>query len=142
TYTKLDTEGKPLWIRDVRGNRVMQYIFPFKPDVISEFEWDEAYSPCYDIAGNLLFQHSMDAGDRWMIMDSTGQPLYNWDSRGAIQHIEYDELRRPVTVDLKNESHSEPIIVSLIHYADNVDVMPFDESQRLNLRGNAYRTYD
>ena len=30
--------------------------------------------PCYDIAGNLLFQHSMDAGDRWMLMDAAGQP--------------------------------------------------------------------
>ena len=29
--------------------------------------------PCYDIAGNLLFQHSMDAGDRWMLMDAAGQ---------------------------------------------------------------------
>ena len=35
--------------------------------------------PCYDIAGNLLFQHSMDAGDRWMVLDAAGQPLLAWD---------------------------------------------------------------
>ena len=26
TFTKLDAEGKPLWIRDARGHLVMQYI--------------------------------------------------------------------------------------------------------------------
>jgi hypothetical protein len=30
TFTKLDAEGKPLWIRDARGNLVMQYISPPK----------------------------------------------------------------------------------------------------------------
>ena len=30
TFTKLDAEGKPLWIRDARGNLVMQYIAPLK----------------------------------------------------------------------------------------------------------------
>ena len=32
TFTKLDAEGKPLWIRDARGNLVMQYITPPKND--------------------------------------------------------------------------------------------------------------
>ena len=63
--------------------------------------------PCYDIAGNLLFQHSMDAGDRWMINDAAGQPFFAWDANdragddGALvleqrrYHTTYDELRRP-----------------------------------------------
>ena len=33
----------------------------------------------FDIAGNLLFQHSMDAGDRWMLPDATGKPMVTWD---------------------------------------------------------------
>ncbi|MEQ1531479.1 MAG: hypothetical protein ABL925_19360, partial [Methylococcales bacterium] len=32
TFTKLDAEGKPLWIRDARNNRVMQYISPPVPN--------------------------------------------------------------------------------------------------------------
>ena len=31
TFTKLDAEGKPLWIRDARKNLVMQYITPPVP---------------------------------------------------------------------------------------------------------------
>ena len=34
TFTKLDAEGKPLWIRDARGNLVMQYITPAKADAL------------------------------------------------------------------------------------------------------------
>ena len=30
TFTKLDAEGKALWVRDARGNLVMQYITPTK----------------------------------------------------------------------------------------------------------------
>ena len=94
TFTKLDAEGKPLWIRDARGNLVMQYLTPPVPnnqatDPVTDFV------PCYDIAGNLLFQHSMDAGDRWMLNDAAGQPLVGWDSRGFIRRMTYDALRRP-----------------------------------------------
>jgi len=82
TFTKLDAEGKPLWIRDARGNLVMQYITPVKAT-----RWvDEANEnipvrsvPCYDIAGNMLFQHSMDGGDRWMLFDAAGKGAFAWD---------------------------------------------------------------
>ena len=107
TFTRLDAEGKPLWIRDARGNLVMQYITPPVPnnqhsDPISGFV------PCYDIAGNLLFQHSMDAGDRWMLMDAAGKPMLAWDvnefqgvgsaarRQQRVFFTEYDALHRPV----------------------------------------------
>ena len=94
TFTKLDAEGKPLWIRDARGNLVMQYVTPHKPtrwaDAPDELPFTpaggapgslprRACKPCYDIAGNLLHQHSMDAGDRWMLMNAAGQPMLAWD---------------------------------------------------------------
>ena len=85
TFTRLDAEGKPLWIRDARGNLVMQYLSPPKPDrdeprIARDFgptgnpNKDIGLRvPAYDIAGNLLFQHSMDAGDRWMMNDAAGK---------------------------------------------------------------------
>src|SRR5262245_53912217 len=61
TFTRLDAEGKPLWIRDARGNLVMQYITPIKPtraaDELDQTKIEEMPAssvPCYDIAGNLL----------------------------------------------------------------------------------------
>ncbi|HRF40836.1 MAG TPA: hypothetical protein PK198_18725, partial [Saprospiraceae bacterium] len=61
TYTHLDTEGKALWIQDARGNIVMRYTLP----AAAEADPLQDFCPAYDLAGNLLYQHSMDAGDRW-----------------------------------------------------------------------------
>nr|WP_236038299.1 toxin TcdB middle/N-terminal domain-containing protein [Ktedonobacter robiniae] len=100
TFSKLDTEGKPLWVQDPRGNCVMQYVLPPLPDGVHPFNdasnlSAQGFAPCYDIAGNLLFQHSMDAGDRWMLNDAAGKPMFAWNSRGFITRMEYDVLHRP-----------------------------------------------
>ena len=96
TFTKLDAEGKPLWIRDARNNLVMQYITPAGAEQSTRRPSQHGFVPCYDIAGNLLFQHSMDAGDRWMLNDAAGKPMLAWDSRGHTFRTDYDELHRPV----------------------------------------------
>ena len=149
TYTKLDAEGKPLWIIDPRGNRVMQYIFPFKPGDTSESAWIENYSPCYDIAGNLLFQHSMDAGDRWMISDAAGKPFYSWDmnerqlednsflSEHRMYHAEYDVLHRPTALWLTINDSPKALIIDKTIYGESIS-----DAQLLNLRGQAYQHFD
>lgn len=118
TYTRLDAEGRPLWIRDSRGNLMMQYVRRDPPDpatglTINQVEPD-TFTPGYDLAGNLLFQHGMDAGDRGMLPDAAGKPLLAWDANdypgaaggagaggsGAVAEqrlfrTEYDALHRP-----------------------------------------------
>jgi RHS repeat-associated protein len=115
TFTKLDAEGKPLWIRDARGNLVMQYITPARPNNATGEDMPANAAPCYDIAGNLLFQHSMDAGDRWMLMDAAGKPMLAWDEykpkddeaivEKRLYATDYDQLHRPtaqwLTIDAK-----------------------------------------
>jgi hypothetical protein len=102
TFTKLDAEGKPLWICDALGNLVMQYITPPGRDHTPLYDavgrdYRPAYFlpgpsvPGYDIAGNLLFQHSMDAGDRRMLTDAAGQPLLALPGAPALPR----RLRRP-----------------------------------------------
>ncbi len=119
TFTKLDAEGKPLWICDARGNLVMQYITPAKPnhtplydgavaDHRPAYDMPANAVPCYDIAGNLLFQHSMDAGDRWMLKDAAGKPMLAWDfnertlddgSKRAERRLLRDAVRRTAPAD-------------------------------------------
>lgn len=48
TFTKLDAEGKPLWIRDARGNLVMQYIAPAKANNAASNAMPANAVPCYD----------------------------------------------------------------------------------------------
>src|SRR5204862_935009 len=104
TYTRLDAEGKPLWIRDARGNRVMRYTLPTQPTADPTLD----FYPTYDIAGNMLFQHSMDAGDRWMLPDAAGKPMFAWDfnqrqndsgvliDENRLFFTRYDVLHRPL----------------------------------------------
>jgi RHS repeat-associated protein len=107
TFTKLDAEGKPLWVRDARGNRVMQYITPPVPDNQSADPLS-GFAPCYDLAGNLLIQHSMDAGDRWMLNDAAGKPMLGWNSRGHAFRTEYDALHRPVSSFVAGTDPQDP----------------------------------
>ncbi|MFE6155821.1 SpvB/TcaC N-terminal domain-containing protein [Streptomyces sp. NPDC057889] len=101
TFTKLDAEGKPLWVQDARGNLVMQYVTPPLPGGTHPFDdaqnlTPQGFVPCYDIAGRLLFQRSPDAGDRWTLHNAAGHPLLTWSSRGFRSRMTYDALHRPV----------------------------------------------
>ncbi|MFQ8433765.1 SpvB/TcaC N-terminal domain-containing protein [Amaricoccus sp. W119] len=162
-FTKLDAEGKPLWIRDARGNLVMQYITPCKanndpgddiPYRLDPTTGGRVYSaPSYDIAGNLLFQHSMDAGDRWMLMDAAGKPMLAWDvnDRGpgsAAQprmfHTEYDELHRPISQWLKVGAEAAAL-VEAFDYCDTDQpdgAANLADAKERNLIGQAVRHWD
>ncbi|AOY57284.1 insecticidal toxin complex protein, TcdB family [Desulfococcus multivorans] len=153
TFTRLDAEGKPLWIRDARKNLVMQYITPTKPTRAAD-EPDPSKAenipagsvPCYDIAGNLLFQHSMDAGDRWMLNDAAGKPMLAWDNRGHTFRTDYDELHRPVGSFVKGADPLDPdriIQFEKVIYGDTSENgLTDDQKKQLNLRGKPYRHYD
>ena len=55
----------------------------------------------YDMLGTQVHQASMEAGERWMLNDVAGQPIYAWDSRGHQFRTTYDALRRPLDVLLR-----------------------------------------
>jgi RHS repeat-associated protein len=142
-FTKLDAEGKPLWIRDARKNLVMQYITPPVPD--NQLADPVAgFAPCYDIAGNLLFQHSMDAGSRWMLNDAAGKPMLAWDSRGHTFRTDYDPLHRPAgsfvkgadPLDANRDFQFEKMI-----YGDTPG-NGLTDAKALNLRGKPYQHHD
>jgi RHS repeat-associated protein len=148
TFTKFDAEGKPLWIRDARKNLVMQYITP--PAANNQATDPVDYSPCYDIAGNLLFQHSMDAGDRWTLNDAAGKPILAWDNRGHMVRTEYDQLHRPVASFVKG---ADPLDANRVIQFEKViygdtrrnglpDTPEKDQTRNLNLRGKPYQHYD
>ncbi len=158
TFTKLDAEGKPLWICDARGNLVMQYISPPGANHSALYDspsgWHSAYdrlantAPCYDIAGNLLFQHSMDAGDSWMISDSAGKPMLAWDAndkgletpvQDRLFRTEYDALHRPTKQWLKLDDTAAALIESF-DYCDTASpngATDLADAQTRNLIGQA-----
>jgi RHS repeat-associated protein len=148
TFTKLDAEGKPLWIRDARGNLVMQYITP--PVANNAGDPAGGFAPCYDIAHNLLFQHSMDAGDRWTLADAAGKPMLAWDfnelqsragpvNEDRLYFTAYDNLHRPAAQWLAVNG-SPPQMVERFEYRDAQDN---DAAALLNnLQRQLVRHYD
>ena len=146
-FTRLDAEGKPLWIRDARGNLVMQHITPPVPND-QQTDPVSGFAPCYDIAGNMLFQHSMDSGDHWLINDAAGKPFYAWDINDRIQdngsqtteeriiRVSYDGLKRPVTEELMINAHDWQT-TERFFYGEG---QPDDKAR--NLRGQLYQHYD
>ncbi len=88
-------------MQDARGNRgdaVCRAAAARRPAPFDDAQnlSPQQVTPCYDIAGNLLFQHSMDAGERWLLNDAAGEPIVSWNSRGFRSHATYDELHRPL----------------------------------------------
>jgi YD repeat-containing protein len=165
TFTRLDAEGKPLWICDPRGNLVMQCIAPARPahtslndtvgaDYRTAYEMPVSAVPCYDIAGNLLFQHSMDAGERRLLMDAAGQPLLAWDYNQRVHptslqvfeehrrfETRYDALHRPVERRLRVRDQSTGTVrESLIEFFRYGEDTPGDTAN--NRRGQLWQHYD
>ncbi|CAG7644579.1 hypothetical protein PAESOLCIP111_04733 [Paenibacillus solanacearum] len=142
TFTKLDAEGKPLWVQDARGNRVMQYITPqlqggFHPFNDSNNLHPQGFSPCYDLAGRPLFQHSMDAGDRWMLNDAAGKPMFVWNSRLFLTRMTYDELQRPIGSFVTGADPAREIQFARLVYGEGQE-----NDKQHNLRGKLYKQYD
>ena len=151
TFTRFDAEGKPLWIRDSRGNLVMQYITPVKATQLVDDPTENIPArsvPCYDIAGNPLFHHSMDAGDRWMLLDAVAKPVFAWDfnqrqddGEAVIEEerlffSRYDALHRPIEQWLTINKDA-PQLIERYTYGEQLD----DPEER-NLRGQVYRHHD
>ena len=161
THTRLDAEGKPLWIKDARGNLVVQYVrraAPTAGGTLNQVE-PQAWVPCYDIAGNLLFQHGMDSGDRWTLDDAAGRPLLSWDrnefrdSTGSapqnrVFRTRCDALHRPIEQWLTTSDDAGNVTgrfrLELFEHADTDTVAPadLDETRRRNLIGQAVRHWD
>ena len=91
----------------------------------------------YDMPGNRIHQASMEAGERWMLADVNGKPIYAWDSRGHTLRTVYDELRRPIEVHLSEDNGQSWVLVGRTIYGES-QLNP----EQQNLRGKAYQVYD
>jgi RHS repeat-associated protein len=96
----------------------------------------------YDLLGTRIHQTSMEAGERWMLNDVTGKPIYSWDSREHTLRTTYDALRRPIEVYLREIAGAE-IVVQRSIYGDS---QPSLEDQltpeEKNLRGKVVKVFD
>lgn len=76
TKIKLDAEGNLRSVSDARNNLVMLHK--------------------YDMLGKVVYQNSMDSGQRWLLTNILGNALRTWDERNHEFQYTYDALHRPV----------------------------------------------
>jgi RHS repeat-associated protein len=95
TRIVLDIEGNQREVVDAKDRLVMRYD--------------------YDMLANRVHQASMEAGDRWMLNDVAGKPLYAWDSRDHRFRTAYDALRRPTDSFLSEGGGSERLVGRTIY---------------------------
>ncbi len=98
TQIILDIEGNTQKVIDAKGNEVMSYK--------------------YDMLGHRVYENSMDAGERWMLNNTMGNPVKVWDSRDFIFTYEYDELQRPVKMRVFGGPHNFNHLYEVIEYGD------------------------
>ncbi|WAK00594.1 SpvB/TcaC N-terminal domain-containing protein [Methylobacter sp. YRD-M1] len=131
TRVMLDIEGNQREVTDARDRVVMRYD--------------------YDLLGNRIHQASMEAGERWMLNDVTGNPLHAWNSRKYNLRTEYDALRRPEKSFVQGGDPSEPnaevftqeILFGKTIYGESPETgLTEGERQRVNLRGKVFRQFD
>ena len=124
THIQFDIQGNQLVVTDAMNNPVMQY--------------------SYDMAGNKIFQNSMDAGRRWMLHNVEGKPLFSWDEKDQQFIFLYDELNRPVQ-SLVATSGGTELLFDKVEYGDSL-LKPdrSDEAawQAKNMLGKPFNHYD
>ena len=109
---ELDIESNQRKVIDANYNTVMSYE--------------------YDMLGSRLKQTAMDSGNRWILNDCTGKPLFGWDGKNNIFRTLYDVLRRP-------EEH----LVSLNGAAEIVcDKTEYGTNAAQNENGQVLKKYD
>jgi RHS repeat-associated protein len=116
TQIILDIEGNQREVIDAKDRVVMRY--------------------GYDMLGNRVHQSNMEAGERWMLNDVTGKPLYAWDSRKHQFRTAYDPLRRPTDSFLSEGAGAETVVGRTIYG----ETRPNPEAT--NLRGKPAQLFD
>lgn len=119
THVDLDIENNLRSVTDARGNVVMRYK--------------------YDMLGNKVYQKSMDAGQRWLLINAVGNPLRTWDERNHEFQYFYDILHRPThSVVIGGDGGTV-----LNHIIDRIFYGEDEPSPHLkNLRGQVVRHFD
>ncbi len=118
TRVVLDIEGNQREIIDAKERAVMRYD--------------------YDMLGNRIHQTSMEAGERWMLNDVAGKPIYAWNSRGHRFRIEYDPLRRSVRAFVTgsgSDGSSQEILYERTLYGEA-------QGEAKNHRSRVYQVHD
>ncbi len=116
TQVYFDIQGNQRQVTDARGRAVLR----------SDF----------DLLNKPIHTASMEAGERFMLNDVAGKPLYSWDSREHVRRMEYDALERPTETHLRTGSGPDTIVQRRSYGEAQAN------PEASNLRGKLYQLFD
>lgn len=125
TYTTFDIQGNPLTQTDPRQYAANQS----RTTAIHNLTYR------YDMLGQGIYAQGVDVGERWILTNAGGNICYSWNGRGFHQSIVYDELQRPLQIEVDGNGFNH--MVQLMKYGE-AETNPEDK----NLRGQLVRQYD
>lgn len=119
TFIPQDIESNVRKVIDARGNTVMDYK--------------------YNMLGQMVWQKSMDAGQRWLLTNILGNPLRTWDERNHEFRYSYDVLHRPLeskVIDGDGDIDLDHVYDKIIYGESAPDAIS------KNLRGQVIQHFD
>ncbi len=127
TKVNLDTEGNLRSVIDAREILENSY----KGNIVMQYK--------YDMLGNKVYQNSMDAGQRWLLINALGNPLRTWDERNHEFQYFYDILHRPTQSKVIGGDGDVPLnnVFDRVFYGET-EAHP----ELKNLRGQVLKHYD
>ncbi|MGL4175353.1 MAG: RHS repeat domain-containing protein, partial [Dermatophilaceae bacterium] len=118
---------------DIRGNLLTQ------TDELGRV----AFRHGYDLAGHRLRTEQLDGGVHVSVLDATGQPVEQRDSRGALGLHAHDMAHRPVRAWLADAADSPVTLRQVLVYGDAADSgLSPEQAAAANLRGVVIRHHD
>jgi hypothetical protein len=108
------------------------------PDSVVDPRGLTAYTYRYDMLGRVLFEQSMDAGERWTLFDAHGRTVHRWDGRGIHLEHRYDQIGRLTETKVGGGLGLNNVVERIV-YGDN-PVVP--QAKVKNVRGRAVERYD
>jgi RHS repeat-associated protein len=111
TAASLDIKGRTISLTDARGLTAMAYSL--------------------DMAGRPLYIHSIDAGDRVIVLDAFDRPVHQWDAAGLHESRRFDALDRPISLSVDGAPGLNQMVEQYI-YGEDASVQ---QAQLTNLRG-------
>ncbi len=90
----------------------------------------------FNMAKEPIRTQSMDAGRRWSLTNSMGNPLYQWNDRHFKTRFEYDELQRNTGVFVAENGSAEAMVYKTIYGEQH------SAPKSLNLFGQLWEMYD
>lgn len=137
TLTPAGSGAPSIGVDDV----VMQYSYDIKGQLLEVTDPLDriCFEHAYDTAGNNLWTKHLDSGEKTLMVDAQGKPLYSGDAKGAAVYTAYDDLHRPKDIWAKDASAESVTLRQHMLYGDSAGLT---DPQLLNLKGKLVTHYD